>query len=55
MTLATGTRLGRYEIRAKIGEGGVYRARDEKLNRHVAIKVMVAETSQDENRLRRFE
>ena len=35
MTLATGTRLGRYEVRSKIGEGGmgeVYRARDTKLN-----------------------
>ena len=58
MTLSTGTRLGRYEIRAKIGEGGmgeVYRARDEKLNRDVAIKVLPATFSQETDRLRRFE
>ena len=58
MSLAVGTKLGRYEIRSKIGEGGmgeVYRARDEKLNRDVAIKVLPAQLSQDENRLRRFE
>jgi eukaryotic-like serine/threonine-protein kinase len=58
MTLALGTRLGRYEIRSKIGAGGmgeVYRARDEKLNRDVAIKVLPAALSQDTDRLRRFE
>src|SRR5256885_13148227 len=58
MTIASGTKLGRYEIRAKIGAGGmgeVYRARDEKLNREVAIKVLPATLSQDEDRLRRFE
>jgi eukaryotic-like serine/threonine-protein kinase len=58
MTLSTGTRLGRYEIRSKIGEGGmgeVYRARDEKLNRDVAIKVLPATFSQETDRLRRFE
>src|SRR2546426_9762897 len=58
MTVTPGTRLGRYEIRSKIGEGGmgeVYRARDEKLNRDVAIKVLPASFSQDTDRLRRFE
>src|SRR5205823_12908186 len=53
-----GTKFGRYEIRSKIGEGGmgeVYRARDEKLNRDVAIKVLPASLSQDGDRLRRFE
>src|SRR5438876_6318952 len=58
MTIAAGTRLGRYEIRSKIGAGGmgeVYRVRDEKLNREVAIKVLPATYSQDADRLRRFE
>src|SRR5213080_317043 len=58
MTLGAGTQLGRYEIRSKTGAGGmgeVYRARDEKLNRDVAIKVLPASLSQDEDRLRRFE
>ena len=53
-----GTRLGRYEIRSQFGAGGmgeVYRARDEKLNRNVAIKVLPAALSQDGERLRRFE
>src|SRR5215471_8486739 len=58
MTLIAGTKLGRYEIRSQLGAGGmgeVYRARDEKLNRDVAIKVLPAQLSQDEDRLRRFE
>src|SRR6266536_3042926 len=58
MTFAPGTKLGRYEIRSKVGEGGmgeVYLARDEKLNRDVAIKVLPATFSQDAARLRRFE
>ena len=58
MTLAPGTKLGRYEIRAKLGEGGmgeVYRARDPKLNRDVAIKILPTAFSTDAERLRRFE
>ncbi len=58
MQLISGTRLGRYEIRSKIGEGGmgeVYRARDEKLNRDVAVKVLPAALSENADRLRRFE
>ena len=56
--LSSGTHLGRYEIRSLIGAGGmgeVYRARDEKLNRDVAIKVLPSSFSQDDDRLRRFE
>lgn len=58
MTIETGTRLGRYEIRSKIGAGGmgeVYRARDQKLNRDVAIKVLPAGLSDSADRLQRFE
>src|SRR6476646_4831515 len=58
MTLETGTKLGRYEVRSKVGAGGmgeVYRARDEKLNRDVAIKVLPAELSENADRLHRFE
>src|SRR5213080_3632614 len=58
MTIGTGTRLGRYEIRSKIGEGGmgeVYRARDTQLGRDVAVKVLPSTYSVDEQRLSRFE
>jgi Tol biopolymer transport system component len=58
VTLAAGTRLGPYEILAPIGAGGmgeVYRARDERLKRDVAIKVLPATFSADADRLRRFE
>jgi serine/threonine protein kinase len=53
-----GTRLGPYEIVAPIGVGGmgeVYRARDTRLGRDVAIKVLPAEFAADPERLRRFE
>ena len=58
MTLSAGTRLGPYEILAPIGAGGmgeVYRARDPRLGREVAIKVLPAAFSQDADRLKRFE
>ncbi|MDQ2979194.1 MAG: protein kinase, partial [Acidobacteriota bacterium] len=58
MPLTTGTRLGPYEIVAPIGAGGmgeVYRARDERLKRLVAVKVLPASYSTDAERLRRFE
>jgi eukaryotic-like serine/threonine-protein kinase len=58
MTLAAGTKLGPYEILAPIGAGGmgeVYRARDGRLKREVAVKVLPATFSADADRLRRFE
>jgi serine/threonine protein kinase/Tol biopolymer transport system component len=57
MSLTTGTRLGSYEILALIGEGGmgqVYRARDSKLNRDVALKVLPEAFVHDADRLARF-
>jgi len=57
MTLAQGTRLGPYEIAVPIGAGGmgeVYRARDTKLGRDVAIKVLPAAFAQDHDRVARF-
>src|SRR5437660_11741961 len=56
--LATGTRLGVYEIVAPLGAGGmgeVYRARDTKLNRDVAIKILPDALLQDTERVARFE
>ncbi|MBK6797493.1 MAG: hypothetical protein IPG76_12110 [Acidobacteria bacterium] len=58
MTFTTGTKLGAYEILAPIGKGGmgeVWRARDTRLNREVAIKVLPADFANDADRLRRFE
>ncbi len=58
MSLATGTRLGPYEILAPIGAGGmgeVYRARDGKLQRDVAIKVLPELFAADAERLARFQ
>ena len=58
MAIAAGTRFNHYEILAPLGAGGmgeVYRARDERLGRDVAIKVLPASFAQDPDRLRRFE
>ena len=58
MSLVAGTRLGPYEIQAAIGAGGmgeVYKARDTRLDRTVAIKVLPAELSSDPERRARFE
>ena len=58
MTLAPGTRLGPYEVISPLGTGGmgeVYRARDARLGRDVALKVLPEEVSLDMDRLSRFE
>lgn len=58
MNLTSGARLGPYEIIAPLGAGGmgeVYRARDPRLKREVAIKVLPQSVSLDPDRLRRFE
>ncbi len=58
MTLASGTKLGPYEILAPLGAGGmgeVYRARDSRLNREVAIKVLPERVAADPDALARFE
>jgi eukaryotic-like serine/threonine-protein kinase len=57
MALATGTRLASYEILSPLGAGGmgeVYRARDTKLGRDVAVKVLPAAFAQDADRMARF-
>src|SRR5712691_1125065 len=54
---SSGTKLGRYEIRAKIGAGGmgdVYLAQDTKLDRKVALKILPSEVAADRNRMNRF-
>jgi serine/threonine protein kinase/tetratricopeptide (TPR) repeat protein len=58
MALLAGTRLGPYEVISPLGAGGmgeVYRARDTRLGREVAVKVLPEEFSRDPERLRRFE
>src|ERR1035441_5498989 len=57
MPLATGSRLGPYEILSPLGAGGmgeVYRARDSRLDRTVAIKILPTSFATDHERLQRF-
>ncbi|MBP1779466.1 MAG: serine/threonine protein kinase, partial [candidate division NC10 bacterium] len=58
MSLSSGARLGPYEIQTAIGAGGmgeVYKAKDTRLDRSVAIKILPAEVSADPDRRARFE
>ena len=58
MTLTPGTRLGHYEILSPLGAGGmgeVYRAKDPRLGREVAIKVLPEALALDRDRISRFE
>src|SRR5947199_2975934 len=57
MNIAYGTKLGRYEIRSKIGEGGmgeVYLGEDVQLRRRVALKILPADLAANQDRMRRF-
>src|SRR2546429_7885518 len=57
MSIASGTKLGRYEIRSKLGEGGmgeVYLAEDAELHRKVALKVLPSEVATHADRMRGF-
>src|ERR1041385_1924903 len=57
MTIAADTKLGRYEIRSKLGEGGmgeVYLAEDVELRRRVALKILPPDVASNQERMRRF-
>jgi len=58
MTIAVGQSLGRYRIESVLGRGGmaeVYRARDESLDRDVAVKVILPDLTAESQFLQRFE
>src|SRR5688572_2458380 len=57
VTIPSGTKLGRYEIRSQLGVGGmgeVYLAWDTKLDRNIAMKILPAEVAADRGRMSRF-
>src|SRR5439155_2277091 len=57
MSIAAGTKLGRYEIRSQLGAGGmgeVYLAQDTKLDRKVALKILPADVAAHPDRMKRF-
>src|SRR6476619_4377787 len=57
MSIAPGTKLGRYEIREQLGAGGmgeVYLAYDGELHRPIALKILLPEIAQDSQRMHRF-
>src|SRR2546428_13437233 len=57
MSITTGTKLGRYEIRSQLGAGGMgegYLAQDTKLDRKVALKILPADLATNQDRMRRF-
>src|SRR5438132_13217191 len=57
MSVAAGTKLGRYEIRSQLGAGGmgeVFLAQDTKLDRKVALKILPADVAVHQDRMRRF-